>query len=165
MELFRIKVNYLRKKSPILDVRLSSEYASGIVNLFKTKNLRRSRIWSKNVALSISSRHYRKVKETSPCILNNTLDQYSQQPFQSFLWEHLDQHQLSRQFPFKIYQHNKSYFHKEKQTKLLFVPSAPFFYPLKTSENRLMFSGGKNGCIGSEWVKMYKREPLEKCHT
>ena len=36
-----------------------------------------------------------------------------------------------------------------------FVPSAPFLYPLKTSENRkgFLFSGGvENGCIGNEWV-------------
>ena len=38
----------------------------------------------------------------------------------------------------------------------LFVPNAPFLYPLKTSENReifLCFQGVQKGCIGSEWIK------------
>ena len=37
----------------------------------------------------------------------------------------------------------------------LFVPNAPFLYPLKTSENRTVcwcFQGVKKGCIGDEWV-------------
>ena len=36
-----------------------------------------------------------------------------------------------------------------------FVPDAPFFYPLKTSENRKVFwcfQGVEKGCIGNEWV-------------
>ena len=32
-----------------------------------------------------------------------------------------------------------------------FVPSAPFLYPLKTSENR---KGVQKGCIGNKWVKL-----------
>ena len=37
-----------------------------------------------------------------------------------------------------------------------FVPNAPFFYPLKTSENRKVFwyfQGVEIGCIGNEWMK------------
>ena len=37
-----------------------------------------------------------------------------------------------------------------------FVPNAPFFYPLKTSENRKVFwcfQGGEKGCLGNKWVK------------
>ena len=37
-----------------------------------------------------------------------------------------------------------------------FVPNAPFLYPLKTSENRKLFSyfqGVEKGCTGNEWVK------------
>ena len=30
-----------------------------------------------------------------------------------------------------------------------FVPNAPFFYPLKTSENRKV---GRERCIGNKWV-------------
>ena len=37
-----------------------------------------------------------------------------------------------------------------------FVPSAPFLYHLKTSEDFLMFPGGREGCIWSKWVKMSK---------
>ena len=36
-----------------------------------------------------------------------------------------------------------------------FVPNAHFLYPLKTSENRKVFScfqGEENGCIGNKWV-------------
>ena len=35
-----------------------------------------------------------------------------------------------------------------------FVPSAPFLYPLKTSENRKVFCflGAKEGCIGNKWL-------------
>ena len=36
-----------------------------------------------------------------------------------------------------------------------FVPNAPFFYPLKTSEYRKVFwrfQGVEKGCIGNEWV-------------
>ena len=38
-----------------------------------------------------------------------------------------------------------------------FVPSAPFFYPLKTSENRKVswrFQGVEKGCIGNKWVNV-----------
>ena len=38
-----------------------------------------------------------------------------------------------------------------------FFPKAPFFYPLKTSENRKVFwcfQGVEKGCIGNEWVKI-----------
>ena len=38
----------------------------------------------------------------------------------------------------------------------LFVPTASFLYPLKTSENLMVFwssEGVENGCIGNEWVK------------
>ena len=37
-----------------------------------------------------------------------------------------------------------------------FVPSAPFLYPLKASENRKLFRcfhAVEEGCIGNEWVK------------
>ena len=37
-----------------------------------------------------------------------------------------------------------------------FVPSAPFLYPLKTSENLKVFwcfQGVEKGCTGNEWVK------------
>ena len=37
-----------------------------------------------------------------------------------------------------------------------FFPTAPFLYPLKTSENRKVFCcfpGVEKGCIGNEWVK------------
>ena len=37
-----------------------------------------------------------------------------------------------------------------------FVPNAPFSYPLKTRENRMVFwcfQGVEKGCIGYEWVK------------
>ena len=37
-----------------------------------------------------------------------------------------------------------------------FVPNALFLYPLKTSENRKVFScfwGVEKGCIGNKWVK------------
>ena len=37
-----------------------------------------------------------------------------------------------------------------------FVPNAPFFYPLKTRENHMVFwcfPGVEKGCIGDEWVK------------
>ena len=37
-----------------------------------------------------------------------------------------------------------------------FFPSAPFLYPLKTSEKLKIlwcFQGVENGCIGNEWVK------------
>ena len=37
----------------------------------------------------------------------------------------------------------------------LFVPNAPFLYPLKTSEKRTVcwcFQGVEKGCIGDEWV-------------
>ena len=40
-----------------------------------------------------------------------------------------------------------------------FVPNAPFFYPLKTSENRRFFwcfQEVEKGCIGNEWVKRIK---------
>ena len=38
-----------------------------------------------------------------------------------------------------------------------FVPNAPFFYPLKTSENRNVFwclQGVEKGYIGSKWVRV-----------
>ena len=38
-----------------------------------------------------------------------------------------------------------------------FVPSAPFLYPLKTSENLkvfLCFQGAEKWCIGNEWVNI-----------
>ena len=38
----------------------------------------------------------------------------------------------------------------------LFVPTASFLYPLKTSENLMVFwssEGVENGCIGNEWVR------------
>ena len=38
----------------------------------------------------------------------------------------------------------------------LFVPNAPFLYPLKTSKNFTVFwcfQGLEKGCIGNEWVK------------
>ena len=35
----------------------------------------------------------------------------------------------------------------------LFVPNAPFLYPLKISENR--FQGVETGCIGNECVKRF----------
>ena len=37
-----------------------------------------------------------------------------------------------------------------------FAPNAPFFYPLKVSENLrvfLCFQGVEKGCIGNKWVK------------
>ena len=37
----------------------------------------------------------------------------------------------------------------------IFVPNAPFLYPLKTSENRKVFwcfQGLEKGCIGNKWV-------------
>ena len=36
-----------------------------------------------------------------------------------------------------------------------FVSNAPFLYPLKTSENLMIFcfQGVKKGCIGNEWVE------------
>ena len=40
-----------------------------------------------------------------------------------------------------------------------FVPNAPFFYSLKTSENLMVFwcsQGLEKGCIGKEWVKKFK---------
>ena len=43
-----------------------------------------------------------------------------------------------------------------------FVPNAPFFYLLKTSENRKdfwCFQGLEKGCIGSKWVQ---QKGLEK---
>ena len=39
-----------------------------------------------------------------------------------------------------------------------FVPSAPFLYPLKTSETHKVFwcfPGLEKGCIGNEWVKKF----------
>ena len=42
----------------------------------------------------------------------------------------------------------------------LFVPNAPFHYPLKTSENLtvvLGFQRVKKGCIGNKWVKIKYR--------
>ena len=49
----------------------------------------------------------------------------------------------------------------------LFVPNAPFFYPLKTSGNLtvfLCFQWLEKGCIGNEWVnqKMENRISLKK---
>ena len=38
-----------------------------------------------------------------------------------------------------------------------FFPNAPFFYPLKTSENLTIFwcfQGVEKGCIGNEWVNV-----------
>ena len=38
-----------------------------------------------------------------------------------------------------------------------FVPSAPFLYPLKTSENLKVFlcsQGAEKWCIGNEWVNI-----------
>ena len=39
-----------------------------------------------------------------------------------------------------------------------FVSNAPFLYPMKTSENLIVFcfQGLENGCIGNEWVKFPK---------
>ena len=40
----------------------------------------------------------------------------------------------------------------------LFVPNAPFLYPLKMSENRKVFGcfqGVEKGCIGNECVKRF----------
>ena len=45
-----------------------------------------------------------------------------------------------------------------------FVPNAPFLYPLKTSENPKVFGcflGVEKGCIGSKWVSVDIRHPLE----
>ena len=44
----------------------------------------------------------------------------------------------------------------QSEFNLAFVPSLPFLYPLKTSENRKVFwcfQGVEKGCIGNEWVK------------
>ena len=43
-----------------------------------------------------------------------------------------------------------------------FIPNVPFFYPLKTSENRKVFwcfQGIQKGCIGNEcvWVKLVSK--------
>ena len=38
-----------------------------------------------------------------------------------------------------------------------FVPKVPFLYPLKTSENTMVFlcfQGVEKGCIGNEWVNV-----------
>ena len=40
-----------------------------------------------------------------------------------------------------------------------FVPNAPFFYPLKTSQNRKVFwcfQGVEKECIGNKWVKSFQ---------
>ena len=46
-----------------------------------------------------------------------------------------------------------------------FVPNVPVLCPLKTSENRKVFScfqGVEKGCIGNEWVKFDKMYILSK---
>ena len=50
------------------------------------------------------------------------------------------------------------------QTINLFVSNAPFIYPLKTSENILVFcfQGIGKGCIGNEWVNYGKHYPEMK---
>ena len=68
MELFPIKVSVFQPltislKSPILGIRLGSEYASGTVNLFEAKNLRRSGTCSKNVELSSTFTTLKKSKK------------------------------------------------------------------------------------------------------
>ena len=35
----------------------------------------------------------------------------------------------------------------------LFVPNAPFLYPLKTERFSDVFGGVEKGCIGKKWVK------------
>ena len=45
-----------------------------------------------------------------------------------------------------------------------FVPSVPFLYPLKTSENRNrnVFKGVEKGCIGNKWVKGIAEEQAKQ---
>ena len=46
------------------------------------------------------------------------------------------------------------------------VPNVPFLYPLKTSEKPygfFMFSRGKEGCIGNEWIKKSLKEGFTFC--
>ena len=47
------------------------------------------------------------------------------------------------------------------------VPSAPFLYPLKTSENLTVFCfrGVEKRCIGNEWVKTGRLSCGNKIHT
>ena len=56
---------------------------------------------------------------------------------------------------------NSLYFHQTSNAYVElnpFVPNAPFFYTLKTSDNLTVFwcfLEVKKGCIGNKWVKMF----------
>ena len=67
----------------------------------------------------------------------------------------------SGQLPPRIINHPANLIKWVQQLLILinsFVPNAPFFFRLKTSENRKVFrcfQGIEKGCIGKEWVQIF----------